>query len=73
MQDKWTDTHRRNFRRFWESELGKESKQILQDLRQSELDGALTEPTSERITARVNQAAGIDKVIQTIEALTAKK
>ena len=68
--DKWTATHRRNFKRFWEQDIGKESKQILADLKQIELEKALTEPTGERIAERIHRAAGIDEVIQTIEALT---
>jgi hypothetical protein len=50
--------------------MGKESKQILADLKQIELEKALTEPTGERIAERIHRAAGIDEVIQTIEALT---
>lgn len=71
--DKWTATHRRNFKRFWEQDMGKESKQILADLKQIELDKALTEPTAERIAERIHRAAGIDEVIQTIEVLTNAK
>ena len=71
--DKWTDTHRRNFRRYWEQDLGKESKQIIADLKQAELEAAIHEPTPERVAERVHRAAGIDEILQTIEALTAKK
>lgn len=66
---KWTDTHRRNFKRFWAQDLGQESKQIIADLKQAELEAALMEPTPERVAERVHRAAGIDEVLQTLEAL----
>lgn len=68
--DKWTDTHRRNFKKHWESELGQESMKILTDAKQAELEAAIYEPTPERVAERVHRAAGIDEVIQMITALT---
>jgi len=67
--DKWTETHRRNFKKHWESELGQESMKILTDAKQAELEAAIYEPTPERTAERVHRAAGIDEVIQMITAL----
>ena len=69
-QSQWTEAYRQNFKRFWESDMGKDSKQILTDLKQGELDAALKEPTPERVAERVHRAAGIDEAIQYIQALT---
>lgn len=67
--EQWTKAHQKLFKQFWNSDLGKESKQILYDLKNTELDAALKATTSEEITARVNRAAGIDEAIAYIESL----
>jgi len=69
MQDKWTETHRRNFKKFWNSDLGKESKQILTDLKQTKLDVALTLTDKDEIATNILKAAGIDEALQYIESL----
>lgn len=68
--DKWTDTHRRNFKRYWAQELGQESLQIIQDLKQAKIDQALTLKDDKEIAAKMHEAAGIDEVLQYITALT---
>jgi hypothetical protein len=68
--DKWTDTHRRNFKRYWEQELGQESLQIIKDLKQAKIDQALTLKDDKEIAAKMHEAAGIDEVLQYIFALT---
>jgi hypothetical protein len=68
--DKWTDTHRRNFKRYWEQELGQESLQIIKDLKQAKIDQALTLKDDKEIAAKMHEAAGIDEVLQYITALT---
>ena len=68
--DKWTDTHRRNFKRYWAQELGKESLQIIKDLKQAKIDQALTLKDDKEIAAKMHEAAGIDEVLQYITALT---
>lgn len=68
--DKWTETHRRNFKRYWEQDLGQESLQIIKDLKQAKIDQALTLTDNEQITAKIHEAAGIDEVLQYIAALT---
>lgn len=68
--DKWTDTHRRNFKHYWEQELGQESLQIIKDLKQAKIDQALTLKDDKEIAAKMHEAAGIDEVLQYITALT---
>lgn len=68
--DKWTDTHRRNFKRYWEQELGQESLQIIKDLKQAKIDQAITLKDDKEIAAKMHEAAGIDEVLQYIFALT---
>ena len=68
--DKWTDTHRRNFKRYWAQELGQESLKIIQDLKQAKIDQALTLKDDKEIAAKMHEAAGIDEVLQYIFALT---
>ena len=68
--DKWTDTHRRNFKRYWAQELGQESLQIMKDLKQAKIDQALTLKDDKEIAAKMHEAAGIDEVLQYITALT---
>lgn len=68
--DKWTETHRRNFKRYWEQELGQESLQIIKDLKQAKIDQALTLKDDKEIAAKMHEAAGIDEVLQYIFALT---
>ena len=68
--DKWTDTHRRNFKRYWAQELGQESLQIIKDLKQAKIDQALTLKDDKKIAAKMHEAAGIDEVLQYIFALT---
>lgn len=68
--DKWTETHRRNFKRYWEQELGQESLQIIKDLKQAKIDQALTLKDDKEIAAKMHEAAGIDEVLQYITALT---
>jgi hypothetical protein len=68
--DKWTDTHRRNFKRYWAQELGQESLQIIKDLKQAKIDQALTLKDDKEIAAKMHEAAGIDEVLQYITALT---
>ena len=67
--DKWTATHRRNFKRFWNEDLGKESMQILEDLKQKNIEEALTLTDKDQIAAKIYKAAGIDEAIQYITAL----
>ena len=57
--DKWTETHRRNFKRYWEQELGQESLQIIKDLKQAKIDQALTLKDDKEIAAKMHEAAGI--------------
>jgi hypothetical protein len=68
--DKWTDTHRRNFKRYWAQDLGQESLQIIKDLKQAKIDQALTLKDDKEIAAKMHEAAGIDEVLQYITALT---
>lgn len=68
--DKWTETHRRNFKRYWAQELGQESLQIIKDLKQAKIDQALTLKDDKEIAAKMHEAAGIDEVLQYISALT---
>ena len=68
--DKWTDTHRRNFKRYWAQELGQESLQIIKDLKQAKIDQALTLKDDKEIAAKMHEAAGVDEVLQYITALT---
>jgi hypothetical protein len=68
--DKWTDTHRRNFKRYWAQELGQESLQIIKDLKQAKIDQAINLKDNEQIAAKMHEAAGIDEVLQYITALT---
>lgn len=68
--NKWTDTHRRNFKRYWAQELGQESLQIIKDLKQAKIDQALTLKDDKEIAAKMHEAAGIDEVLQYISALT---
>lgn len=68
--DKWTDTHRRNFKRYWAQELGQESLQIIKDLKQAKIDQAITLKDDKEIAAKMHEAAGIDEVLQYITALT---
>ena len=71
MMDKWSQTKRRNFKRFWNDELGRESMQILEDLKQHHLTEALTLTDNEQIAASVHKAAGIDEAIQYIVGIYA--
>ena len=68
--NKWTDAHRRNFKRYWAQELGQESLQIIKDLKQAKIDQALTLKDDKEIAAKMHEAAGIDEVLQYIFALT---
>ena len=69
--DKWTDTKRRNFKRFWESDMGKESMQLLEDLKEQKMEQALreSEKGESYIAQRIHEASGIDYAIQTIISL----
>lgn len=71
--DKWSATKRRNFKKFWESDMGLESMQILEDLKQHYLSQALTLTDNEQIAARIHKAAGIDEAIQYIIGIYAEK
>ena len=69
--DKWSATKRRNFKRFWNDEMGQESMKILEDLKQQKLTEALTLTDREQIAANVQKAAGIDEAIQYIVSIYA--
>ena len=69
--DKWSATKRRNFKRFWNDEMGRESMKILEDLRQQKLAEALTLTDNEQIVATIHKAAGIDEAIQYIVSIYA--
>lgn len=67
--EKWSQTKRRNFKRFWKDEMGKESMQILEDIKQRHLNEAITLTDNEQIAATIYKAAGIDEAIQYITSL----
>lgn len=71
MDKKWSETKRRNFKKFWDSEMGKESMQLLEELRDMKLDRALHATVNPQyLTEQVTQASGIDEAIQYIVSLT---
>jgi hypothetical protein len=72
--DKWSNTKKTNWRRFWASEMGEEAIKVITEMRDSELERALIEAhnpaAGDTIENYVKRAAGIDSVIQMITLTT---
>lgn len=70
MQD-WSDSRKKNWLGFWDSDLGEETMQMIESLRDVDMQEALQKASSkisdgdakENISKAVYRAAGVDEVV----------
>lgn len=62
----WDNAKLAEWKKFWESEMGKEALSKINDLREMALNLALQQSSSDAITYYVGRAAGIDLVLTDI-------
>ena len=67
-QEPWSKAELEDWKKFWESEMGQRALEKMRNIKQQLIDASMSQADVNSIAAYVGRAAGIEMVIEDIEA-----
>ena len=66
--DKWPKAKVEEWTKFWSSEMGKETLERINAIKQMQIDNAMTQGDPNLVAASIGRAAGIEMILADIQA-----